>query len=84
MKFTPELNKYFEHSGSCNKYDYYDLLPDFECWVNGGKLDIVVVNVDRSGVITHVHDKERGELEASPGMELSVYRRSIKHLGTFR
>ena len=84
MKFTPELNKYFDHSGSDSKVDYYDLKSDFECWGNSGKYDVAVISVDRNGVITHIHDKERGELEASPGMELSIYRRSIKHLGTFR
>lgn len=85
MKFTPNLSKHFEHTCSVDTTDHYILKEDLECWANSGKLVIYSIAVDRStGEITHVRDEERGLIEASPGMELSIYRRSIKHLGTFR
>lgn len=85
MKFTPKLSKYFEHTCSVDTTDHYVLKDDLECWVNGGKSVAYAITVDRNtGEITHVRDEERGQLEASPGMELSIYRLSPKHLGTFR
>jgi hypothetical protein len=82
MKFTPELNKYFEHSGSDDQVDYYDLIGGHSCTCNGD-LDVAVISVSRkNGNVTHVHDIERGELKLSPGAKLEVYK--LTSVATFR
>jgi len=82
-----QLKRYFEESDHDAYHKFYDVRAGYEVLCNS-KYDVVGLSVAddkyQHGIVTHIHDSERGQLELSEGSEFEVYRIKRKLITTIK